>query len=87
MENIMAAILKEIESQALQLSPPERSALIHSLIVSLDGEPEDSPEAIAKAWDDEIARRVAEIDAGTATLIPQEEVFAKLDAKLHKNRE
>ena len=87
MENIMAAILKEIESQALQLSPPERSELIHSLIVSLDGEPEDSPEAIAKAWDEEIARRVAEIDADTATLILQEEVFAKLDAKLHKNRE
>ena len=43
----MVAILKEIESQALQLSPPERGELIHRLILSLEGEPEDSPEAIA----------------------------------------
>ena len=87
MENIVAAVLKEIESQALQLSPPDRSELIHRLIVSLEDEPEDSPEVIAKAWDAEIARRVAEIDAGTATLVPQDEVFAKLDAKLRKTRE
>ena len=77
----MGAILKDIEAQALQLSLKERSELAHRLLVSLDGEPEDAPDVIAKAWDDEIARRVAEIDAGTATLIPQEQVFEKLDAK------
>ena len=77
----MGAILKDIEAQALQLSLKERSELAHRLLVSLDGEPEDTPEAIAQAWDEEIARRVAEIDAGTATLIPQEQVFEKLDAK------
>jgi hypothetical protein len=48
-EDIMSAILEELEIQALQLSPPERSKLIHRLIVSLDGEPEESPEAIAQA--------------------------------------
>lgn len=77
----MGAILKDIEAQALQSSLKERSELAHRLLVSLDGEPEDTPEAIAQAWDEEIARRVAEIDAGTATLIPQEQVFEKLDAK------
>lgn len=56
----MAVILDELENQALQLSPKERGELIHRLIVSLEAEPEDSPEAIAKAWDEEIARRVAE---------------------------
>ena len=80
-EDIMGAVLKDIEAQALQLPLKERGELAHRLIVSLDGEPEDSPEAFAQAWDEEIARRVAEIDAGTATLIPEEEVFAKLDAK------
>jgi hypothetical protein len=44
---MMTAILEELESQALQLSPSERSKLIHRLIVSLDGEPAESPEAIA----------------------------------------
>ena len=82
----MAAILKEIESQALQLSPRERRELIHRLIVSLDREPEDSPEVIAKAWDEEIARRVADMEAGKTVWIPAEEVFAHLDAKLRNAR-
>jgi putative addiction module component (TIGR02574 family) len=80
----MAALLKEIEDQALQLSPRERGELIHRLIISLEGTPEDTPEAIALAWDEEIARRVAEIDAGTAVLIPNDEVFARLDAIIKK---
>ena len=80
----MAAILDELENQALRLSPKERGELIHRLIISLDGEPEESPEAIAKAWDEEIARRVAEIDGGTAVLIAEEDVFARLDEKLRR---
>ena len=74
----MAAILKEIESQALQLSPPERSELIHRLIVSLEGEPEESPEAIAKAWDEEIARRVADMEAGRTQWTCADEVMTRL---------
>ena len=81
----MGAILKELEEQALQLPPKERSELAHRLIVSLDGEPADSPEAIAQAWDEEIARRVAEIDAGTAKLIPHEEVLTEIDELLKKS--
>jgi putative addiction module component (TIGR02574 family) len=81
----MAAILKELETQALQLSPQERGELIHRLIVSLEGPAEDTPEAVAKAWDEEIARRVAEIDAGTAVLIPHEQVMAELDEILRKS--
>lgn len=76
----MAAILKELENQALQLSPQERGELIHRLIVSLEGTPEDSPEAIAKAWDDEIARRVADMEAGRTQWIPAEDVFREVDA-------
>ncbi len=82
----MAAILKEIEEQALQLSPRERGDLIHRLIVSLEGDPEDSPAAIAKAWDEEIARRVADMDAGKTVWIPAEEVFARLDALIENAR-
>ena len=78
----MAAILKELENQALQLTPQERGELIHRLIVSLEGTPEDTPEAIAQAWDEEIARRVAEIDSGTAVLIPHEQVAAEIDELL-----
>jgi putative addiction module component (TIGR02574 family) len=81
----MAALLKEIENQALQLSPQERGELIHRLIVSLEGPAEDTPEAVAKAWDEEIARRVAEIDAGTVELISHEQVMAEIGEMLRKS--
>jgi putative addiction module component (TIGR02574 family) len=80
----MAAILKDVEVQALQLSVRERGELIDRLMRSLEGPAEDTPEAIAKAWDEEIARRVAELDAGTAELIPAEQVFAEIDAMLQQ---
>lgn len=75
----MGTILKEIEEQAMQLTPKERSELAHRLIVSLEGKPEDTPEAIAKAWDEEIARRVADMEAGRTEWIPAEEVFKEID--------
>jgi len=80
----MGAILKEIEEQALQLPPKERGELIHRLIISLEGELEDAPEAIAKAWDEEIARRVADMEAGRTQWIPAEEVFKEVDAVIAK---
>ncbi|MGK2942406.1 MAG: addiction module protein [Immundisolibacter sp.] len=80
----MATNLEQIEALALALPLKERGELAHRLIVSLDGEAEGTPEEIAKAWDEEIARRVAEIDAGTAVLIPEEEVFAEIDDMLRK---
>lgn len=79
----MPKILEKIENEALQLSPKERGELIHRLIVSLESEPEDSPEAIAKAWDEEIARRVADMDAGRTKWIPADEVMSRLRAKVH----
>lgn len=79
----MAAILEELENQALQLTPQERGKLIHRLIVSLDGEPTESPEVIAKAWDEEIARRVADMEAGHTQWIPADEVMARLRAKIN----
>jgi putative addiction module component (TIGR02574 family) len=82
----MAATLSEIEAQALQLSPRERGELAGRLIVSLDGPADETPEAIAQAWDEEIARRVAELDAGTAELIPHEQVFADIDERLRQRR-
>lgn len=78
----MAHILEKLENEALQLSPPERELLIHRLIVSLECELEDSPEAIAKAWDEEIARRVADMEAGRTKWIPADEVMSRLRAKV-----
>lgn len=76
----MAAILEELENQALRLSPQERGELIHRLIVSLEGKPAESSEDVAAAWDADIAHRVADVEAGHTQWISAEDAFARLDA-------
>lgn len=76
----MGAMLDDLEAQALKLPVKERSELAHRLLVSLDGEPEGSPEEIAHAWHEEITRRVADMEAGRTKWIPADEVFQKIDA-------
>jgi putative addiction module component (TIGR02574 family) len=49
-----------------------------------EGHPSDHPDdptEVERAWDEEIRRRLAELDAGTAELIPAEEVFAELRSR------
>lgn len=62
--------LEEVRSEALSLSESERAELAHSLVASLDGPADRDAE---QAWDAEIQRRLAEVDAGTAQLIDREE--------------
>jgi putative addiction module component (TIGR02574 family) len=38
----------------------------------------ETDDEIEAAWDEEIRLRIADIDAGTAKLIPAEEVFAQV---------
>ena len=52
-----------------------------TLSISRDEEPGDDPAEVERAWDVEIRRRLAELEAGTAELIPAEEVFAELRAR------
>jgi putative addiction module component (TIGR02574 family) len=69
--------LEQITSAALSLSLEARAQLAERLLTSLDDDPE-----ITAAWMEEAKRRMAEIDAGTVTTIPSEEVFARLRSKL-----
>lgn len=78
----MAATLKDLEAQALQLTPRERSELAHRLIVSLEGPEQDSPESVARAWDEEIARRVADMDAGRTTWTPADEAMRRIRERI-----
>jgi putative addiction module component (TIGR02574 family) len=78
----MAVTLEELEAQALKLTIRERSELVHRLIVSIDGEPEGTPEEIAKAWEEEIARRVTDMDAGRTKWNSVEEVMTELRARI-----
>lgn len=77
----MGLPLKQVEAAALELSVRERAQLAHRLIVSLDDDVTDDPAEVQRAWDEEISRRLAEAEAGTAELIPAEQVFAELRAR------
>ena len=55
--------LEQVKDEALHFSPKERAELAHLLLVSLDPPPVDDLDAI---WDDEISRRVCEIENGKA---------------------
>lgn len=74
----MGLPLKRLEAEALDLPVRERAQLVHRLIASLNEDADEDPEEVERAWEEEIRRRVAEVESGTAELIPAEEVFAEL---------
>ena len=73
--------VQEIEAEILKLPIQERARLAHRLIVSLDEDADEDPAEVERAWEEEIRRRLAELEAGTAELIPAAEVFAELRAR------
>lgn len=82
----MSVSFADINAKALVLSPEEKRELILNLVISLDGDPDADPAAIARAWDLEIARRVEEMDNGEGESIDGDEVFAEVDALLRAGR-
>ena len=78
--------LQDIEAEALQLPLGERGRLAGRLLESLEPEPQDTPENIAKAWDEEIARRIEDMDAGRTESIPYEQVRAEMRALIDTRR-
>jgi putative addiction module component (TIGR02574 family) len=67
-----------LRQQALELPEADRAELARDLVASLDG-PADTD--VADAWDKEILRRLAEIDAGTAELIDRDELTRRLQQR------
>ena len=76
----MSRTLTEVWQEAAELTEQERASLAGLLIESLEGEPDSDVE---QAWADEIRKRVAEIDAGTAKTVPWEEVRQRLIDRLN----
>lgn len=67
--------LDSLSKDALALSPDERVALARRLLLSVEAKP--SPE-IDAAWEKEIARRIADFDAGQAQTVSSDSVFTRL---------
>jgi putative addiction module component (TIGR02574 family) len=70
---------QELLEKALALPEKERAALAGTLIESL--EPVTDAEA-ESAWQEEVARRIAQLDSGEARAVPWEEVKNQLAERL-----
>ena len=73
----MSLTYQQVTQAAMQLRPDERVDLAEKLWGSVD-----TPETIAAAWDEEIARRVAQLEAGEVETAPAEQVIAELRTQL-----
>lgn len=71
----MSTHVTELFAQASNLSEKERATLAGLLIESLESEVDPDVE---EAWRQEIERRAAELDSGTARTVPWETVRAEL---------
>ena len=78
---------EEVKQIAHELPEEQRILLANSLYESVAcEEPEGSEAEIAAAWEDEISRRLDEIDSGAVKLIPLEDVLAEMDAHIAAKR-
>jgi putative addiction module component (TIGR02574 family) len=77
MQAHMSALLEQIRDDVLGLSPAERRLLIHVLVDSLSAQDDAGIEA---AWDDEIARRIREVEEGKVQGVSHDEVMGRADA-------
>lgn len=70
--------------EALQLPVQERAALASRLLASLD---ERVDEGVDAAWDQEIAKRLKEIDSGEVEMVPWETVRKKMRGIIDGNND
>jgi putative addiction module component (TIGR02574 family) len=75
-----------IEDEALQLSVDRRARLARRLLESLDRDAGEDPEAVARAWEAEIKRRVTRYRSGeSGPTIPSSKVFQEARERLNKS--
>jgi putative addiction module component (TIGR02574 family) len=72
----MAKPLNAVLAEALRLDDESRAELASELLASLEGPADPDAES---AWDLEIERRIADIEAGTVALEPWEAVKRRIE--------
>jgi putative addiction module component (TIGR02574 family) len=80
----MARTVEQLEAEMLDLPGEARERLVRCLILSLEDQPLDDPADVEAAWEEEIRRRIAEVDAGTAEVIPADVVIADIRRRLQR---
>jgi putative addiction module component (TIGR02574 family) len=77
----MSPEVADLLKRALALPIDERTALANTLLDSL----EDADEFVQAAWDEEVARRMQDLQAGKAVTVPWEELHRELLAMLNEH--
>ena len=80
----MSPNAQRLLDEARQLPPEEREWLAEFLLIDDVGV---SAAEVEAAWDDEIKRRLDEIDSGKVIMVPGEEVIARMDARLKDRKQ
>ncbi len=73
----MSNTIEALEIEVLALTPQDRSRLLDRLIESLDDD-----KVLNEAWDNEAARRDAEVEDGTSVPIDVKQVTTRLKAQI-----
>ena len=77
----MTKPVDEVLAKAMRLDAKGRAELVTELLASLDGPPDPDAEA---AWEAEIQRRVAALEAGTLELESWESVRLRIEKDLRR---
>ena len=73
----MANRLETLEAEAIDLPTEDRVKLADKLIASVFGDKD-----IEEAWASEVERRIAEIEAGRAPMVPAADAIARARAAI-----
>jgi putative addiction module component (TIGR02574 family) len=76
---VVNARVKKVVDEFLELTPEERELAIDEIEANL--EEQDTPEEVEKAWNEEIARRIEDVETGRVKTKPLDEVISKLRAR------
>lgn len=79
----MSPNAQKILEDAMQLAPHEREWLVEALLIKDDAQ---SDVEVSAAWDDEIKRRLDEIDSGAVEMAPLDDVLARMEARRRANQ-
>ena len=71
----MTDLVAELSQRARELAPEDRARLAEELLASIEG---DIATEVDTAWDEEIRKRIAEVESGAVKLIPAGEVFERV---------
>lgn len=78
----MAPEVADVERALLALAPDQRAAVVHTALLSLDGDPDEVSQAdVDAAWRTEIGSRLDEVLQGHAELGSFEATRAKFAAQ------